>query len=305
MASIRFNTKIRGYLDLVRPFTLLAPIIVSSCIMIASFYHNGIKDDLFMIFWTTILPASLALAILNGASNALNQITDLKTDRISKPYRPIIRGIVTKDEAKLIAVIMYLAAFSLSVYINFMFSMFVLLIITFTVTYSLPPRIKDHLFLNQLWVGVPRGLLGILASWSLFGNAMQPLPLTVGLIAMFFLMGGSITKDITDSKADKKTGTHTLINTYGTKKAAFMALPFMFFPFAFIPMLIDSGILSTNLWLLTLLAIPGYLIFHLMVRDKTKCKFLENTSSWTLMYVTYFVFAFGFSVLTVIESSFL
>jgi 4-hydroxybenzoate polyprenyltransferase len=260
-----------------------------------------------MVFWITIFPAGLTLAILNGASNALNQITDIKADRISKPYRPIVKGIITKNEAKFIAIIMYLAAFSLSIYINLMFSVFVLLIIIFTVTYSLPPRVKDHLFLNQLWVGIPRGLLGILASWSLFGNSIQPLPLAIGLIAMFFLIGGSITKDITDSKADKKTGTHTLINTYGTKKAAFMALPFMFFPFAFIPMLIDSGILSTNLWLLTLLAIPGYSITVRREKPKAKTKYVKyiNVQDEVFSKNLHLVFAFGFSLLTVIESSFL
>jgi 4-hydroxybenzoate polyprenyltransferase len=116
---------------------------------------------------------------------------------------------------------------------------------------------------------------------------------------MFFLIGGSITKDITDSEADKKTGTRTLINVYGVKNAAFMVLPFMFFPFAFIPILIDSGILESYFWLLTFLTIPSYLIFHLMVRDKSKSRFFENTSSWTMMYVTYFVFALCFSVLTI------
>ena len=116
---------------------------------------------------------------------------------------------------------------------------------------------------------------------------------------MVYLIGGSITKDITDSKADKKTGTKTLINTYGLKRSALMVFPFMFFPFAFIPILIDSGILDTQFWLLTLLAIPSIFVFYLMIRDEKKGKCLENTLSWTLMYVTYFFLAFGFSVLTI------
>jgi 4-hydroxybenzoate polyprenyltransferase len=149
---------------------------------------------------------------------------------------------------------------------------------------------------------VPRGLLGVLASWSVFGNVLNPLPITIGLIAMLFLIGGSITKDITDSEADKKTGTHTLINTYGVKNAAFISLPFMFFPFAFIPILIDSGLLGSNFFLLTFLTIPCLIIFYFMVRDETKSRFFENTSSWTLMYVTYFVFALGFSILTIHSS---
>ena len=299
MTKFNLKQRIRGYIELIRPFTLLAPIIVSSCIMIASFFYNGGSSDLFNICWNTIIPASFALAILNGASNALNQVTDLKTDKISKPYRPLPQGVISTGEAITISLVMYILAFSLSIFVNIIFAFFVVLIITFSVTYSLPPRLKDYLFFNQIWIGIPRGLLGVLASWSVFGNVMQPLPLAIGLIAMFFLIGGSITKDITDSDADKKTGTNTLINIYGVKKAGLMVLPFMLFPFAFIPILIDSGILEAYLWSLTLLVIPAYLIFHLMVRDKTKSRLLENTSSWTLMYITYFVFAIGFSILTI------
>ena len=302
MKTITLKKRVKGYIDLIRPFTLLAPIIVSLCIMIASFFYNGVTDDLSTFWLTTIIPASFALAILNGASNALNQVTDIKADKISKPYRPIIRGDISPGEALAVSLILYIAAFSLSLLVNMMFSAFVVLIIAFTVTYSIPPRIKNILFLNQLWVGVPRGLLGILASWSVFGNALEPLPLTIGLIAMCFLIGGSITKDIIDSEADKKTGARTLVNTFGVKKAALMTLPFMFFPFAYIPLLIDSGILHPYLWLLTFLAIPGYFIFHLMVKGEKKGGFPENTSSWTLMYVTYFVFAFGFSFLTILGS---
>ena len=292
--------RIKAYLDLIRPFTLLAPIIVSTCIMIASFVYNDGTGNLFTICWTTIVPASFALAILNGASNALNQITDLKGDKISKPYRPIPRGDITIKQALVVSIFMYVVAILLSLIVNPMFIIFIFLIVSFTITYSIPPRLKDVLYINQLWVGIPRGLLGILASWSVFGNAIQPLPIAIGLIAMSFLIGGSITKDITDSIADKKTGTHTLVNTFGVKKAAIMAFPFMFFPFIMIPMLIDMGILESSLLLLTLLAIPSYFIFRLMIKDDSKAKHLENTSSWTLMYVTYFFFAFGFSVLTIV-----
>lgn len=304
MRNNQFKQRVKGYIDLIRPFTLLAPIIVSTCIMIASFFYNGITDDIFTLLWTTIIPASFALAILNGASNTLNQVTDIKTDKISKPYRPIPRGIISLHEAKILSAIMYIFAICLSLYVNIMFAVFVILITVFTITYSLPPRLKDYLFFNQLWVGVPRGLLGILASWSLFGNAFHPLPLTIGVIAMFFLMGGSVTKDLTDRDADKKTGSRTLINTYGAKKSAFMALPFMFFPFTMIPLLIEFGVLDPYLWLLTFLAIPSYLIFYLMIREDKGCKLLENTSAWALMYVTYFVFASGFSFLTILGSVF-
>ena len=302
MKSVRLNQHIKGYIDLIRPFTLLAPIIVSSSIMIASFFYYKMSSDIITIFWTTIIPASFALAILNAASNTLNQVTDRHADKISKPYRPIPRGVIKIKEALIVSLILYIISFSLSIFINPMFCIFVGLIAFFTVTYSVTPRVKDILFLNQLWVGIPRGLLAILASWSVFGNALEPLPLSIGLIAMCFLIGGSITKDIIDSEADRKTGTKTLVNTFGVKKAALMVLPFMVFPFVYIPILIDLGVLHPYLWSLTLLAIPAYFIFHLMIRDNKKSSFLENTASWSLMYLTYFIFASSFSLLVILGS---
>ena len=302
MRNIVFKQKIRGYIDSIRPFTLLAPLFVSTCIMTASFFYNGEISNVFSVFWSTIIPASFALAVLNGASNALNQATDIKADKISKSYRPIPRGVISTGEAKVISIVLYVMAFYISATISIMFSIFIIFIAAFTITYSIPPRIKNVLFLNQFWVAIPRGLLGVLASWSVFGNPFQPLSLSIGFIAMFFLIGGSITKDVTDSYADKKAGTRTLVNTFGVKKAAFMGLPFMFFPFVMIPIMINNGILESYFWLLTSLAIPGYLVFYLMIREDKGSKFLENTSAWTLMYVTYFVFAFSFSVLTIFGS---
>jgi 4-hydroxybenzoate polyprenyltransferase len=304
MRKDNIKQQLRSYFDLLRPFTLLAPIIVSICIMIASFFYNNNTGDIFILFWTTVIPASITLAILNSASNTLNQVTDYKTDKISKPYRPLPNGKVTLHEAKILSVILYFSAIILSLYVNFMFAFFTLLITIFTISYSLPPRLKDFLFLNQLWIGIPRGLLGIMASWSVFGNALHPLPLTIGLIAMFFLMGGSCTKDLTDGYADKITGTRTIINTFGIKKSALIALPFMFFPFALIPLLIEFGLLDPYLWLLTFLAIPSYLIFYLMFSEEKGSKLLENTSAWALMYITYFIFASGFSFLTIIGTLF-
>ena len=113
---------------------------------------------------------------------------------------------------------------------------------------------------------------------------------------------GYLSPIIKQEDADKKTGAQTLVNTYGVKKAAFISLPFMFFPFAMIPLLIDSGVLGSYLWLLTLLTIPSFLVFYQMIREKKGCRFLENTSAWAMMYATYFVFAFGFSVLTIFGS---
>jgi len=150
MKTVNLKKHIKGYIDLIRPFTLLAPIIVSLCIMMASFFYTDISENLMAIMMTTIIPASFSLAILNGASNALNQVTDTKSDKISKPYRPIVRGDVSPGEAKIISLVLYITDISLSLIVNVMINVFVLLIVVFAFTYSLPHIFKYILFLKKL-----------------------------------------------------------------------------------------------------------------------------------------------------------
>ena len=299
-----FSDHIRGYIDLLRPFTLLAPIIVSMSIIVASLVYNFrffglvIPTD----WWITVGNASLTIMLVNAASNALNQATDFEGDMISKPYRPIPQKIIKPEEAQSLAYIFYLFALLRAVTINAWFGTFIFLIMIFTVTYSLPPRTKKFLFLNQIWIAIPRGMFGILASWSVFGDPFQTLPLIMGIIATLFLIGGMSTKDITDSKADKLTGIHTLVNTYGVKMTAFISLPFMFFPFIIIPLMINIKTIAVYYWPLTFFMFVSLIIFYLMIKGDTESSTLENIHAWSIMYVEYIFFALGFAFLTIFST---
>jgi 4-hydroxybenzoate polyprenyltransferase len=293
-----FSKKFRGYFDLLRPFTLLAPFFVSMFIMFASLVYNN-KFVEFPNWWIIIGQASLTLAFLNGASNALNQATDVEADKISKSYRPIPRGIVERDEAQSIAYILYLFALLRAVTINTWFGVFVFLIMLFTVVYSLPPRMKRFLFVNQVWIAVPRGLFAILASWSVFGDPFNIVPLTIGFIALVYFIGAMTTKDIVDCEADRKTGTRTLINTFGIKKAAFISLPFLIIPFAMIPIFVHYQIINSYFLPLTLFIIPSFFVFYLMLKQQ-QSETLENVQGWTFMYVTYLFYAICFTALIIL-----
>jgi 4-hydroxybenzoate polyprenyltransferase len=290
--------KIRVYLELLRPFTLLAPLIVSSSVMIASLVNSGTTNLSFVSLLWTILSASFCFALLNGASNVLNQATDWKEDALSKPYRPIPKGIITPKEAYKVSFFLYTVALLLSLTVNILFSFFIFLIAFFSITYSLPPRMKKFLFLNQLWVALPRGFFGIVGSWSVFGNPFEPLPLAIGCVAALFLFGGTATKDILDAEADRTVGTKTLVNVFGVKTAAFFSLVFMTGAFGLIIPLVYFHIIHYTLFPLVFLGILsvliGWLMFH--KHKNTKC---ENTSAWTLMYATYFIFALSFAVITI------
>ena len=295
----------RGVIDLFRPFTLFAPFFVSMAIMVASLIYtnvvNGavikpIPDD----WWQTVGQAAFTLAIVNAASNSLNQATDVEADKISKPHRPIPRGVVKAEGAQSLAYILYLFALIRAVTLNVWFGTFVFLIMLFTVTYSLPPRMKQYLFVNQIWIAIPRGMFGILASWSVFGDPFTATPLIIGGVATLYLVGGMASKDITDAEADKKTGTRTLINTYGNKKTALICFPFMFFSMALIPMFINQGLIANYLWPLTLFVFMSIFVSYLIYRG-SESKTLENVHAWAIMYVQYIFFAMAFSLLTIFK----
>ena len=292
-----------GHLKLLRPFTLLAPFIVSMSIMVASLVYNQV--DVGANWWVTVGNASLTVTMVNAASNTLNQAADEKGDRISKPYRPIPQGVVGADEAQSLAYILYLFALLRAVTINQWFGLFIFLIMVFTVFYSLPPRTKQYFFLNQIWIAVPRGILGILAAWSVFGNPFQSLPLILGGLATLYLIGGMTTKDIVDAEADRLTGVKTLVNSIGVRRAGIVSFPFMIAPFILIPLLINLGWLEDYLWPLSLLMVGALIIFYLMVTKKHESDTLENIPAWSVMYTVYIFYALGFSILIIFQEPFL
>jgi len=294
------SVQARGVIDLFRPFTLFAPFFVSMAIMVASlmYSHGTTGMAIPENWWIIVGQAAFTITIVNAASNSLNQATDVEADKISKPYRPIPKGVVKAEGAQSLAYILYLFALVRAITLNVWFGTFIFLIMIFTVTYSLPPRMKKYLFINQIWIAIPRGMLGILASWSVFGNPFTATPLTIGFIAMVFLIGGMAAKDITDAEADKTTGTRTLINTYGNKKTTLICLPFMFAPFAVIPIFIDQGLIDSHLWLLSFFALLSIFVCYLIWRG-TESKSWENVQAWAMMYVQYIFFALAFSLLTI------
>lgn len=294
--------KIRVYLKLLRPFTLLAPLIVSSSVIVASLVYSGSMNLTFVsIFWT-ILSASICFALLNGASNVLNQATDWKEDALSKPYRPIPQGIVSPKEAYRFSLFLYVVAILLSLNVNILFSLFVSIIAFFSITYSIKPRMKKFLFLNQVWVAIPRGFFGIIGSWSVFGDPFSPLPLSIGCVAALFLFGGTTTKDILDAEADKTVGTKTMVNVFGLKTASIFSLLFMTGAFCLILPMVHFHLIPAEVFPLASLSFLSIVIGWLMLNKQKNAKY-ENTSSWIVMYATYFTFALTFAIIIIVSSA--
>ncbi len=295
------NEKIREFVKLIRLYPMFSTFIVSSSIVTTSYVLNSSQHIINLEMLFLIITTVFSLTIATAASNVLNQITDIKEDEITKPYRPIPSGKISIRKALIICIIFYVIASIISFLINLYFSLFTLLFIIFTITYSIYPRVKKFFIINQLWIGIARGCFLILASWSVFSNPLEKMPLALSIISCIFIFGGMSSKDIFDAKADTKTGVKTLVNVIGLQKTATLSLFFMTGSILLIIPFILLDIFKLIHLPLLFFIIPVFYIYVQMKNSK-KYKVFENVAAWVIMHATNFLFIFCFAILTIIFS---
>jgi geranylgeranylglycerol-phosphate geranylgeranyltransferase len=314
--------RLRRYLTLARPFTLLPPLlgIISGAICAWGSAHN--PDPARAVTASVILTValgSLCAAFLNAANNTLNQIYDLEIDRINKPNRPLVTGEVSIREAWIFTWIMYALGtiptwlvvahpyttlgqkFFAPLRAHECFFIYVIALIS-TFVYSVPAfgRTKAHPIGANLTIAIPRGCLLKVAGWTMVANASYAEPWFIGSIFMLFLLGAASTKDFSDMEGDRAGGCRTLPIRYGVRKAAWMISPFFIFPWLLMPVGARRGILTGNATFLTILGIVlalwGAYTVWLIVRNPDELTSTENHPSWRHMYLMMMAAQVGFAV---------
>jgi len=300
--------RLRAFIDLVRPFTLLAPAIggLSGAVLamiVSGGYQAPYLDQTFPFVHIPPLPmhrllsGMVTLVILNAASNALNQVFDLDIDRVNKSYRPIPSGMITSREGLWISIVLYSLALWRAAFVNRYFVLLVSLLIIITILYSVPPvRLKKRLWVSNISIAVPRGLLGFVAAWSILGDLHDPTPWVLGSIMAIFLIGSTTTKDITDVPGDRMFGIRTLPVVYGKKLAIVLSIPFFIFPFFLMGCYWALELLPwTAIYLSGFMMAWSLVTIFMLVRqgDREDIHF-ENSPAWKQMYLMLMGMQVGF-----------
>jgi 4-hydroxybenzoate polyprenyltransferase len=293
----------RALVDLSRPFTLAAPALgfASGAVTAA----GAFPPEPFTT--AVVVHAAIgtgAAAILNAASNALNQIFDLRIDRINKPDRPLPAGRLSLSAAGWFSAAAYLAALALAWRVApggsracfWIFAAGAAL----TVVYSVPPlRTKRFGIWANVTIAAARGLLLKAAGWSAVRSVAAVEPWFIGGIFALFLLGATTTKDFSDMDGDRLDGCRTLPLQYGVRAAAWMIAPSFVVPFLLIGAGALSGLLTGNRALLLALSAGltayGVFVCRLMLRHPDELARDRNHVSWTHMYRMMFVAQVGFA----------
>jgi len=268
------------YWELARPFTLIAPALG---MFTGSVIALGASPPVPLTGWVAVKIAlgTLMAAVLNAASNTLNQVTDLEADQVNKPNRPIPSGRVTPNEALRLSALLYVGAFVLATPVGPQCTFLAGTAAVMTLLYSAPPfRMKAIPYLANVVIAVPRGVLLKVAGWTCVRDFGRIEPWYIGMIFGIFLLGATTTKDFADIRGDRAAGFRTIPVILGTRRAAWLTAPFLVLPFLLIPWGLHQGFLSGSpriLYALTaLLSLWGAYVAYLMLRRPEDLASTEN-----------------------------
>ncbi len=292
--------RVSVWLRFTRPFTLWPPGLgmVSGGLTALGAYP---REAFTLTILTKLVLGALMAAVLNAASNGINQIYDLKVDRVNKPERALVTGEMSVREAKFLSGVLYLIALILASLINFQCFLLAAIAAVLTWVYSAPPlRSKRHGWWANITIAVPRGLLLKVCGWASVKTFMALEPWYIGSIFFLFLLGASSTKDFADMEGDRLGGCETLPLRYGVRRAAWMIAPSFVLPFIMLPLGTSLGILTGNGLLLDLLGLTlaawGCYTVYLLVRRPDELATTENHPSWTHMYLMMMALQVGFAI---------
>jgi len=292
------------WMELSRPFTLVAPAlgVVSGAITAAGAHP---RDPWTPELFINMGIGALMAAVLNAASNALNQIYDLEIDRINKPGRPLTSGRMTMREAWIFTIVMYVIALTLAWLVSpgGRHECFWIVVVATVATfiYSCPPlRTKQRGIWANITIAIPRGVLLKVAGWSCVKTVFGLEPWFIGSIFGLFLLGAATTKDFADMEGDAKGGCRSLPILYGVRRTAWMISPSFVLPFLLISYGAFAGILTGNFYLLQSLSLfmtlYGAYVCYLMLRRPEELAIDANHVSLAHMYRMMFVAQVGFAV---------
>ena len=296
--------KARAYVELGRPFTLIAPGLgfLSGAITAIGAYPRD------LLSWPVLAPAllgSVMAMVFNAGNNALNQIYDLEIDRVNKGKRPLPSGRLTIGEAWAFTVVTYALTLILAWLVapagRHECFWIVLAAVVMTYIYSVPPlRTKRLGIWANVTIAIPRGVLLKVAGWSAVKTVIGAEPWYIGGIFGLFLLGASTTKDFADMEGDRRGGCRTLPIVYGVSRAAWMISPSFVVPFVLINVGAATGVLTGHALLLhvlgAIMTAYGLYVCYLMLKRPEDLAVEENHVSWAHMYRMMFVAQIGFAL---------
>ena len=278
---IPISERVKGYVALCRPLSVFVGLLAGVFLYaLASAYYNAAFS------WRAAAALGLTLGVMHAAAQACNQIVleEIAIDAINKPYRPLVRGVISLRGARIFTACLFAATLLMALCISKSFAAYMAIIAFFSIFYTAPPlRAKRYFLINNAWQGVARGLLPPLAVFSVFsGLKPDAFPLALGSVIAVWLTGGQAAKDFGDVEGDRRFGIKNFFTVLGDR-APLAMLAFMLAAFALTNAYVLTGVFPPGFAAMNVLILPSVSIVKCLNRTSS---FMENNLGWVLMYGT-------------------
>lgn len=200
--------KLFGLFRLIRfelPFAAGACVVLGQLLALEKFASlNLVSAGFFSVFF------------ISGAILVLNDYFDVETDKINAPHRPIPSNIVTKEEALLFSVILFIAGLFLSHSINLTAFICAILLTVIGILYN--RKFKKSGLTGNLMVSFSVGMTFIFGGISV-GSPFNEVVWLFALIAALIDLGEEIAADAMDAKGDTLINSKSIAIKYGKETA--------------------------------------------------------------------------------------
>ncbi|MBI4177325.1 MAG: geranylgeranylglycerol-phosphate geranylgeranyltransferase [Candidatus Aenigmarchaeota archaeon] len=203
----------KGLFSLIRPVNCVMSAIA---LPVAFVFLTGF--DRLAGFGKEMLIGPVVVFFMCAGGNALNDVVDLRIDRINKPSRPIPSGMITKKQAFLFSVLMFLACIAAASVVSKVFLVAAVtgtLVLGFYDMFSKSLGVLGNMIVS-LVIGSPFMIIGMVT-----GETHRAVFLAIAAAAITF--GRELVKSIEDVKGDLVVGRFSLPAKYGKRKTMLVA----------------------------------------------------------------------------------
>ncbi|MEF8848635.1 MAG: UbiA family prenyltransferase [Candidatus Thermoplasmatota archaeon] len=195
--------------------------------------YQGVSLSIVQIFFIILVPA-----LLSTGTMIHNDVTDLESDKVNRPYKPVPSGIIKEKTAYMTGIVLMFLSVIFSLLINYVdygtinWNCGILTTILLVISLYYNYYGKYHGIFGHMAVAFGVGAIPYWGSISAFPNS--PLLMLPLAIAIFFQeTGREIMVCTGDYNGDVKAGFKTTPVRWGRKKAMLIGLPFylLFIPF--------------------------------------------------------------------------
>ncbi len=209
--------RIKGFIQLTRPHNLLATILTTSVGVLAATTYASIKLDNSLYL---ILPIA-TVVLITSAGYVINDYYDAEVDSINKPYRPIPSGRVSKEEALILALTLFITGCFLPFFIGPLATAYAVFNAVLVYLYSY--KIKEYGFLGNVlvsYLGASSIIFGAIAVADYLRNYLLiKASILPSIYAFLLLLAREVVKTIEDVRADSIRNVRSLPRVAGVSTA--------------------------------------------------------------------------------------